>query len=213
VFFMMDEVVGHMTERVAIPDASEIDVVERRWTRKAPGEYRPYDADEDGVPGMTKAGEGHNLHLTGLTHDERGYPAMTPPAQDKLVRRLVDKIRDHRDRIFDVREDGVEGADVVVVSYGITSRVVAAAVEAARAQGVRVGHLRLVITWPFPSRRFAEVAAKIKAFVVAELNLGQMVIEVERAVAGRVPIHHVGHAGGTVHEPEVILARILEAAR
>ena len=213
VFFMMDEVVGHMTERVVIPPADQIEVKERRWTTKKPGEYKPYEAGADGVPEMVKAGDGYRIHITGLTHDERGYPAMTPPAQDKLVKRLLNKIREHREELVDVREDGVEGADVVVVSFGITSRVAAAAIESARRKGVKVGHLRLIIAWPFPISRIKVLAEKVKAFVVPELNMGQMALEVERAVAGKTKVIGITHAGGTVHEPEVIEAEIMEAAR
>ncbi len=213
VFFMMDEVVGHMTERVQIPPAEEIEVVERRWTSKRPGQYRPFEAGEDLVPDMVKAGDGYRIHITGLTHDERGYPAMNPAAHGKLVRRIRDKIRRNVDVLTDIREDNIEGADVVVVSFGITSRIAAAAIETARRQGLKVGHMRLIVTWPFPARRIAEVAGQVKGFVVPELNMGQMVLEVERAVAGRVPVLSVPHAGGTVHEPEVILEKILETAR
>ena len=213
VFFMMDEVVGHMTERVVIPPADQIEVKERRWTTKKPGDYKPYEAGADGVPEMVKAGDGYRIHITGLTHDERGYPAMTPPAQDKLVKRLLNKIREHREELVDVREDGVEGADVVVVSFGITSRVAAAAIESARRKGVKVGHLRLIIAWPFPISRIKVLAEKVKAFVVPELNMGQMALEVERAVAGKTKVIGITHAGGTVHEPEVIEAEIMEAAR
>ncbi|MBI5282982.1 MAG: 2-oxoacid:acceptor oxidoreductase subunit alpha [Candidatus Solibacter usitatus] len=213
VFFMMDEVVGHMTERVAIPAPEAIDIVDRKWTTKKPGEYQVYMPGEDQVPEMVKAGDGYRIHVTGLTHDERGYPAMNPVAQDKLVKRLIGKIRDHREEIVDVREDGVEGADIVVVSFGITSRVAQAAVEQARTRGVKVGHLRLVITWPFPVTRITQLAESAKAFVVPELNMGQMVLEVERAVAGRAAVISIGHAGGTVHEPITILNRIMEAAQ
>ncbi|NWF99868.1 MAG: 2-oxoacid:acceptor oxidoreductase subunit alpha [Thermoanaerobaculaceae bacterium] len=213
VFFMMDEVVGHMTERVVIPPAEQIEVVERRWTRKPPGEYRPYDTDESLVPEMVKAGDGYRIHITGLTHDERGYPAMNPTAQDAMVRRICAKIRQHAEKLVDVRMDGVEGAEVVVVSYGITSRVAGAAVAEARRRGLKVGHLRLVIVWPFPARLVRELAPSLKAFVVPELNMGQMALEVERAAAGRTRTISVPHAGGTVHEPEAILEKILEAAR
>jgi 2-oxoglutarate ferredoxin oxidoreductase subunit alpha len=213
VFFMMDEVVGHMTERVVIPPADQIEVVERHWTAKKPGEYRPYDTNGSMVPEMVKAGDGYRIHITGLTHDERGYPAMNAAAQDKLVRRLVAKIQTNADKLVDLREDGTEDADIVVVSFGITSRVAGAAVEAARAKGVKVGHMRMVITWPFPAARVRELAQRVKAFVVPELNLGQMALEVERAVAGRTAVIPVTHAGGTVHQPAQILARIMEAAQ
>ena len=213
VFFMMDEVVGHMTERVEIPEASEIEVVERKWTSKKGKDYLPFEADESLVPAMTKAGAGHRIHVTGLTHDERGYPVMTAPAQDKLLKRLLAKVEKDRDKLVDIREDGVEDADVVVVSFGITSRVAGAAVEMARSKGAKVGHLRMIITWPFPSKRIGELATTAKAFVVPELNMGQMVIEVERAAVGKADVISVPHAGGTVHEPGVILEKIMEAAQ
>jgi len=214
VFLMMDEVVGHMTERVDIPSADQIEVVERKWTRKAPGEYQAYGTTaEDPVPEMVKAGDGYRVHVTGLTHDERGYPNLTPAAQDRLVKRLVNKIRLNAHRLVDVREDGVAGADVVVVSFGITSRVAMAAVEAARAKGAKVGACRLVITWPFPAERMRELARTAKAIVVPEMNMGQMVLEVERAVAGACRVVSLPHAGGTVHEVETILDAIMEAAR
>jgi len=213
VFFMMDEVVGHMTERVEIPPADEIDVVDRRWSDKKPGEYKPYETGEEMVPSMVKAGDGYRIHVTGLTHDERGYPSMTPQTQDTLIWRLRNKIRNDTDKLLDVRMDQVEGADVVVVSFGITSRVAGAAIDAARKQGLKVGHVRLIIVWPFPEKLIAELAQKVKAFVVPELNLGQVVLEVERAAAGKARVLSVPHAGGTVHEPAQILEKIKEAAR
>ena len=213
VFFMMDEVVGHMTERVIIPEASTLEIFERRWTRKPPGTYKAFEADADGVPEMVKAGDGHRIHVTGLTHDERGYPSMTPATQQKLVGRLLGKIRQNRHRLVDVRAENVEDADLVVVSFGITSRVAGPAIEEARRRGLKVGHLRLIIAWPFPVELIQELATRVKAFIVPELNMGQMVLEVERAVAGRARVVHVPHAGGTVHEPQEILEKILEAAR
>lgn len=214
VFLMMDEVVGHMTERVLIPEAGQIDLVERKWTQKRPGEYKLYETTpEDPVPEMVKAGDGYRIHVTGLTHDERGYPAMNVPTQHKLLTRLTDKIRKNGEKIQDFIEDGVEGADIVVLSYGITSRIAVAAVDAARKQGLKVGHLRLRIVWPFPEKRMLELAKTVKAFVFPELNLGQVSRELERILHGQSRVLPVTHCGGTVHEPEVILAKILEAAR
>jgi 2-oxoglutarate ferredoxin oxidoreductase subunit alpha len=174
-----------MSEKVVIPPADEIEVVPRRHTHKSVDDYLPYATNGDQVPEMAHAGEGYNFHVTGLTHDERGYPNMTLPVQDKLVRRLQSKILDAVDRISMFEEEQIEGADVVVVSYGITSRVAQRAIEAARKRGLRVGKLRLITAWPFPEKKIRELAAKVKAFVVPELNLGQMVREVERAAAGR----------------------------
>jgi 2-oxoglutarate ferredoxin oxidoreductase subunit alpha len=133
--------------------------------------------------------------------------------QDKLVRRLQSKILDAADRIAMFEEEQLEGADVVVVSYGITSRVAQRAIEAARKKGMRVGKLRLITAWPFPDKKIRELAAKVKAFVVPELNLGQMVREVARAAAGQAKTFAVSHAGGGVHNPEDILKVIVEASR
>jgi 2-oxoglutarate/2-oxoacid ferredoxin oxidoreductase subunit alpha len=213
VLMMLDECVGHMTEKVVIPPADQIDVVPRRLTKLGVMEYRPYKAGADLVPEMVRAGDGYRFHTTGLTHDERGYPSMTVETQEILVRRLVDKLKKNADKIIRVEEDQVEGADVVVVSYGITSRVAQLGVERARAQGVKVGTLRLVVCWPFPEARIRELAGRTKAFVVPEINFGQMVLEVERCAAGKAATIGISHAGGGVHDPEAICRTILGAAR
>ena len=213
VMFMMDECVGHMTEKVVIPPADQIEVVPRNHTRKPVGEFLPYGTNGGMVPEMVHAGEGYKFHMTGLTHDERGYPNMTPAMQQKLVTRLQDKIRKNVDRITMYEEDATKGADVIVVSYGITSRVAQRAIELARGRGRKVGKLRLITAWPFPDKKIAELAAHTKAFVVPELNLGQMSREVERAAGGKAKTYLVPHAGGTVHQPEDILNAILEAVR
>jgi 2-oxoglutarate ferredoxin oxidoreductase subunit alpha len=213
VMFMMDEVVGHMTEKVVIPPADQIEVVPRKHTRKPIEDYLPYASNGDLVPEMAHAGEGYQFHVTGLTHDERGYPNMTAQTQDKLVRRLQNKIRVASERICMVDEDGLHDADVVVVSYGITSRVAQRAIDMGRARGLKIGKLRLITAWPFPDHKILELAARVKAFVVPELNLGQMVREVERAAQGKVRSVAVPHAGGGVHDPVEILNAIVEASR
>src|SRR5690242_11448398 len=213
VMFMMDEVVGHMTEKVVIPAAEQIEVVPRKHTRKPAEEYLPYRTNGDMVPEMAHAGEGYKFHVTGLTHDERGYPNMTPQTQDTLVRRLQEKIRTAADHIALFEEENVDDADVIVVSYGITSRVAQRAIDLARAQGLKVGKFRLITVWPFPEKRIQELAKKTKAFVVPELNLGQMVREVDRAAAGQANTYLVPHAGGSVHRPEDIVKAIVEASR
>jgi 2-oxoglutarate ferredoxin oxidoreductase subunit alpha len=211
VMFMMDEVVGHMVERVAIPAADAIAIVPRKMTRKSKAEYRSFATTaEDLVPEMTKAGEGYRIHVTGLTHDERGYPAMNAATQEKLVGRLIRKIRDRADDLIDVVEDQTDDADIVVVSYGITSRIAKSAVDDARARGYKVGHLRLRIVWPFPSGRIRELSKRVKTFIMPELNMGQMVIELERAATDGARVVSIPHAGGSVHEPETILKKIME---
>jgi 2-oxoglutarate ferredoxin oxidoreductase subunit alpha len=213
VMFMMDECVGHMTEKVVIPPAAQIGVYPRRHTSLPPAEYLPYKPAADGVPDMAHAGEGYRFHITGLTHNERGYPSMTPETQDKLVRRLHSKIRDAEAELACYEEEATEDADVIVVSYGITSRVAQRAITLARQKRLKVGKLRLITVWPFPSDMIRELAKRTKAFVVPELNLGQIVLEVERAAGGAAETIAVTHAGGTVHRPEIILKAIEEAIR
>jgi 2-oxoglutarate ferredoxin oxidoreductase subunit alpha len=165
------------------------------------------------VPDMVRAGTGYRFHMTGLTHDERGYPSMNVETQDRSVRRLVDKLKPFSgDRALFETED-LEDAQVVVVSYGITSRVAQRAIQLARAQGIKAGKFRIISAWPFPDQALDALAGRVKAFVVPELNLGQMVHEVARVAAGRAKVIPVSHAGGTVHNPEVILNAIVEAAR
>ena len=213
VMFMMDEVVGHMTERVLIPPRTELKITPRRYTKLPPGKYLPYKPDADLVPEMVKAGEGYRFHISGLTHDERGYPVMSAECQGQLVRRLVDKIRTNADKIHFYHADGLEDADVVVISYGITSRVSMKAIRQAREQGIKVGHLRLVVVWPFPEKLVEELADRVKGIVVPEVNLGQVVLEVQRCAGRQCKVLPVSHAGGAVHDPQNITDAILEAAR
>jgi 2-oxoglutarate/2-oxoacid ferredoxin oxidoreductase subunit alpha len=212
VMLMMDECVGHMTEKVVIPKAEDIEVTERRYTAAKPGDYLPYRCDEYMTPPMAKAGDGYRFHVTGLTHDENGYPVMNAEAQEKCVRRLVEKIRNNTDKIISIEESETKDADVIVVSYGITSRVAVKAIEMAKAHGIKVGHLRLITAWPFAEKRLGELAQRVKAFVMPELNYGQMFFEMKRAIEGKAACYLVPHGGGTVHEPEVIYRKILDAA-
>jgi 2-oxoglutarate ferredoxin oxidoreductase subunit alpha len=213
VMVMLDECVGHMTEKVVIPEVDAIELVSRRLTSKPPGEYLPFEPTQDLVPEMAHAGQGYRYHVTGLTHDERGYPVMSSAAQDKLVRRLCDKIRLAADEIAILEEEQVDGAEIILVSYGITSRVARAAIDKARSHGVKIGSVRFRTIWPFPERRIRELAGKVKAFVVPEINYGQLSLEVERCAAGQAQVILVSHMGGGVHEPEAILNAIEEAVR
>jgi len=191
--------------------AEEIEITPRDFTKEQPGAYRPYRTNGCPVPEFARAGDGYRFHATGLTHDERGYPTMSLKAQADLVGRLIGKIRGNVERIIHLEEVDTAGADVVVVAYGITARVARKGIELARKEQARVGLLRLITAWPFPERRISELAGVAAAFVVPEINCGQMVREVERAAAGRARVVSVPHAGGGVHDPETIAAAIVRA--
>jgi 2-oxoglutarate ferredoxin oxidoreductase subunit alpha len=213
VLLMLDECVGHMTEKVVIPEAGGIEISPRRYTARPPEEFRLFEPREDMVPEMVKAGDGYRFHVTGLTHDDRGYPSMNVETQDRSIRRLQDKLKPLAGERALYESEDLDDAEVVVVSYGITSRVAQRAIQLARARGIRAGKFRLITAWPFPQEKLRELAGRVKALIVPEINLGQMVIEVERASAGRCQVVSIPHSGGTVHNPETILKAIVEAAR
>jgi 2-oxoglutarate ferredoxin oxidoreductase subunit alpha len=212
VIVLLDECVGHMVEKVTIPEANDIEVEPRRLTNAAIGEYLPYAYGDDLVPDMALAGMGHRFHITGLTHDERGYPDMSEACQEWLVPRLLQKIRANADDIIEFVEEDTEDADVVVLSYGISARVSRLAIQMAREKGLKIGFLRLRAVWPFPEQRIAELAKHIRSFVVVEINLGQIFYEVQRCAAGQCETLLAGHAGGGVHRPENILKVIEKGA-
>ncbi len=210
VLVMSDEVVGHMYERVNI-DPETIRIVERRVPNKPPQEFLLYEPGPDLVPqGMPAFGDGYRVHVTGLTHDERGYPVLDAPTQERLVTRLKEKIARNAERIIILEERDLEDAEVVIVTYGISARTSLGAMQLARQKGLRVGMLRLVTVWPFPEERVLELAGRVAGFVVPEINLGQVVLEVERSAHGKAAVRGVPHAGGDIHRPEQILAAIEE---
>lgn len=213
VLIMTDECVGHMHEKVIIPPAEEIEIVERKWYTGPKDEYLPYKNDKDLVPFMVKAGDGYRFHTTGLTHDERGYPIITAECQKVNVTHLIEKIRKNADKIIKIEEDQTDDAEILVVSYGITSRVAVRAVQKSRRAGIKIGTLRLITAWPFPEKRIRALSKKVKAIVVPEINYGQMVKEVERNSVDRCKIYSVPHLGGWVHDPEDIYKVIKEASK
>jgi 2-oxoglutarate ferredoxin oxidoreductase subunit alpha len=213
VLIMSDEAIGHMSEKVVIHPVEAGSLIIRKKPRVTPEQYQPYKPDKDLIPPMAIAGEGYRFHVTGLTHDERGYPAMNAEAQDKLVRRLVDKIRLHRKDIIKYEEVDTKDAEVIVCAYGITARIARRAVQQARQEGIRAGLLRPITIWPFPEERVRELAGKAKAFVVPEINYGQIVFEVERCVGSKAKTVLVPNMGGSVHRPETILEAIRDAVR
>ncbi len=213
VLIMSEAATGHMYEKIIIPPPDDIEITPRRKPTVPPEEYLPFNPDFDLVPPMANAGEGYHFHVTGLTHDERGYPATGVEPQDKLVRRLIEKIEKNRNEIIELEEDGIDGAEVVVCSYGISARVSLIAIERARAEGIRVGMLRLITVWPFPEDRIRQIARHVEAFIVPEINFGQISLEVERCAGGRAKTILVPHLGGRVHNPDSILHAIERAAR
>jgi 2-oxoglutarate ferredoxin oxidoreductase subunit alpha len=210
VLVMTDEVVGHMTEKVVIPPVDQIAVTPRRSPSKPPGEFLLYQPGADGIVEMPAAGDGYRVHVTGLTHDRRGYPVLTPEVQREMVERLVRKIRDNVDEIVQVEERDTADAEVVIVAYGITVRPALQALALARREGIRAGLLKIITAWPFPEKAVRALAGRVPLFVVPEINYGQMALEVERCAAGRAKTVLIPYAGGRIHTPEMILEVVRE---
>ena len=213
VMIMSDECVGHMTEKVVIPPADQIEIEPRRFFKGPPGEYTPYRPDSDLVPPMARAGDGFNLYISGRAHNEQGKPYSSEEFKLQYIRRLVDKIRKNKAKIIEIIEEKTDDAEVIVVAYGISSRVAVRGIELAREKGIKVGHLRLVTVWPFPDERIEELSKKARAFVVPEINYGQVAYEVDRCAHGRSNVVLVPHGGAGVHNPDDICDAIEFAAK
>lgn len=208
VLIMTDEIVGHMSEKVTIPDAKEIVTLNRVAPKGRKDQFKPFKPGPKGVAPMPAAGDGYNVHVTGLTHDEKGYPVMTVDAQHEMMNRLTGKIQNNLDDILMAERFMLDDADIVIVSYGVSSRTGYAAVEELRAMGIKAGMFRLITVWPFPGAAIRELAERVKGFVTVEINLGQIHHEVERYAAGKAPAVLVGHTGGTIIPPEDVIMAV-----
>jgi 2-oxoglutarate ferredoxin oxidoreductase subunit alpha len=207
VFLLSDANIGHMYEKLVIPDKDDISIINRKRPTTEPHLYKPYQVDESLVPEMAHFGEGYRFYSTGLTHDERGYPDMSVEAQNTLVRRLSDKIRVNADKIIMVEEIDTEDCDVLVVAYGITARSSATAVKQARSEGIKAGLLRLKTLWPFPEKILLSKTESVKGVIVPEMNYGQLVREVERVIKP-TPLKFMPKLGENPHTPLEILEEI-----
>lgn len=208
VFVMADEVIGHMREKIVIED--DIEIVPRTMPNKEEN-YLPFKNVENGTNPMPSFGEGFNIHVTGLTHDERGYPdTNSPETHTELVQRLCDKILNNKDKICSVVSEGCEDADIVVVSYGAPVRSVITAVKKAQEEGKKVGYIKIDTPWPFPDEQIAELVGDASDVIVVEMNLGQMYYEVDRVLDSKVNTHLIGIIGGLLPTPDEILSKIEE---
>ncbi len=231
VILLMDEVVAHMRENIRLPDDEEVVVVERSRPSVGPGDpsFLPYRPGPDDVPALPRFGDGYRFHVTGLHHDERGYPIHEGPKAGELVERLVRKVERRRSelaRVEWVRGDyrgphppegaPAAGPATIVVAYGATARSAEAACRLAAAEGREVGLLRLVGLWPFPDEaclEAARLAGPDGEILVVEMNLGQVSREVARAVGGRARVRHYGRVDGELINPMEIAREMMREGR
>jgi 2-oxoglutarate/2-oxoacid ferredoxin oxidoreductase subunit alpha len=210
VLLMMDEVIGHMREKIEIPEASEIEVIDRKRPTCSSEEYLPYKPEANLVPLMADFGSGYRYHVTGLVHDETGFPSNSTEIADQLVRRLVDKVELNKEDILSWEEDGTENADIIIFAYGCVARAAKTAIKILREKGLKVGLFRPITVWPFPEERLIELSKKTKMIIAPEMNLGQMVLEVERLCNKHTKIERLNKVNGEIIYPEEIISKIEE---
>ena len=212
VMLLMDEMVGHLREKVELPE--KVEIYPRRKPTKTRAEgYQPFAPEADLVPNVADFGEGYHIHVTGLIHDETGFPVGSPKVTEDSIRRLHEKIERAGEEIIHTESYFMDDAEYAVVSFGGTARTAYEAVREARESGKKVGLVRLLTIWPFADKVIAELAAKVKGIVVAELNYGQIVHEVRRAANGACPVSLCGKYNMRAFEPGEILASIDELVK
>lgn len=210
VILLTDEITGHMREKIEIPDQSEIEVYNRKKPEKG-DDYKAYKVyDGDIVPKMASFGEGFRYHVTGLMHDETGFPSNSTKNAGILMDRLMAKITDHLDDLLDYEEIDLEDAEYIIVAYGGNARTAKAAVKTLRAEGIKVGLFRPITIWPFAEARINELSKNVKDILVTELNYGQLKLEVERVVRGNCPVRFFGKANGEVLTPAELILNFKE---
>ncbi len=208
VILLTDEVIAHLRERLIIPDDSSINVVKRKKPEVSPENYKPFDTSYGKVPPLADFGSGYKFHITGLTHDETGFPTDDSEKTALLIKRLCGKIIDSRDRIVKTDSFMLEDANVAVIAYGSVARAAKEAVLEAREKGIKLGLLRLKTIWPFADKEISDLSEQVKSIIIAEMNLGQLKTTVESAVKGKCGVLTVGRADGEIVTPLNILEKL-----
>jgi 2-oxoglutarate ferredoxin oxidoreductase subunit alpha len=211
VIVLVDEVVAHMREKIVLSDDEEVEIVDRIKPTVPPEWYIPYEDNPRGVPAMANFGEGYRYHVTGLTHDIRGFPTMRPDEIGPFIARLFRKISQHFSEIQRAELYQTDDAEIIVVAYGSVARSAKRAVREAREKGIKAGLFKLETIWPFPRAAIEKILQGSKTVIVPEMNMGQISREVKRVNRGVARVLAHNKVDGTIITPEEILARILEA--
>jgi len=210
VFLLSDAHLAHIREKVEVPNYNEVLRVDRTRPTVPPYKFLPYEADETGVPGMPDFGSEYRCKIVAVLHDKTGKYGPSPEERTFILKRLHNKILAHLDELPMVEEYMLEDADIAVFSYGICARAVKAALKTARAEGIKVGLMRPITLWPFPKEAVSKLTSRVSDIIVAEMNSGQLLGEVERANEGNANIRFVGQEDGIVMDPQRILSAIRE---
>ncbi len=210
VMLLLDEVIAHMREKVNIPSREELEIIDRKKTDVKKEEFLPFKADEDMVPPMADFGSGYRYHVTGLVHNEKGYPTSDAEEIDKFLRRLSNKVELHKKDIILKKEYSLDDAKIAIVAYGSVARAAQRTVKLAREKGIKAGLLKLITLWPFDDDSIYQLAEQVEMIMVPEMNLGQMVREVQRAAQGKCRVIPYGRVDGDLINPLEILEKVEE---
>ncbi len=213
VILLGDEVIGHMRESLTIPELDELEIINRKMPTAPFEGFKPYAAGDDDIPAIPPYGTEYIVHISSSCHDESGYSHNAPQTADNLVRRLHRKIENNKSDIVQVEWFGPDEAEVTIIAYGVVSRSAKQAVIDAQKEGLSVNLLRLITQWPFADEQVIEVLKKAKVVIVPELNLGQVVLEVERLNSFNTPVYAFSRIDGEIILPSQIVERIKEVLK
>jgi 2-oxoglutarate ferredoxin oxidoreductase subunit alpha len=210
VTILLDEVIGHSREIVTIPQAGEYEIVERTKPTAKPEDFVPFELTPNGVSPMPAYGEGYRYNVTGLTHDPMGFATNRADEIQVKLDKLRSKIANYEEEIYKLRLQMMDDAEVAFIAYGSVSRAALQATSLARQAGHKVGSVQLYTIWPFAYDQIREVVSRCKKVIVAELNMGQVVHEVQKVVCGDTEIHTLQRYDGEILTPEQLLEKLEE---
>lgn len=213
VIVMSEATIALMRERLDIPDADDIEIVNRKYTAASPDDYIPFKAEPYGVPDFAALGDGYRTIYSINPHSEEGSINWDADVFEKLYRRITGKITENRDKIATVKSFFMDDAELVLVAYGSEFRPSFDAVEKARENGIKAGLLKLETLWPVPERQIGEAAEQADILVSVEMNMGKYAGEIERVCAGRCRTARITKNRGLIHSPEEIMEGIMEVRR
>ena len=207
VVLLLDETIGHLRENINTEKYKSIKIYNRQSPFVAPDKYLPFSAEPDKPPVLASFGEGYRYHVTGLVHDETGFPCTGNfAAIDRLLRRLNNKLTAHEDELTLYRQWLVEDAEYLIIAYGASARSAAGAVKMAREEGIKAGLLQVQTLWPFPEKLIYQKSMNKKSVIVPEMNLGQYAGEIKKIVPDKIPVVTLSQVDGSLFHPRVILA-------
>lgn len=210
VVILIDEAIGHLLETIDLTPPDPKTLATRKWATGDKDKFLPFAETDDLVPPMAKPGDGYRTHTTGLTHDEKGFPTQVPEKGERAVMRLLDKLDHHAELIQSFEVLQCDDADVVITAFGISARAAKRAVKNLRSNGIKAGLFRPITLWPFPHEAFQQAAKNAKSVVVAEMNAGQLVLEIERLVDHKQTVYRLNRIDGEVFTPQEIETVIQE---